>query len=307
MEFDEELKEKSSYAEAVLKKYLPEAKGYPQRVMEAAAYSALAGGKRLRPVILREAYLMYGGEGQEVEPFMAALELIHNYSLVHDDLPAMDNDLYRRGKKTTHAVYGAGMATLAGDMMLNLAFETAIEAFEMIPEGISPAEGVKRRDRAVKALRILAGKSGVWGMIGGQSADVDSEERGIAMDMERLMYIHENKTAALIECALMTGAALAGAGEEEIKKLEQIGSDIGIAFQIKDDILDVTGDEEKLGKPVGSDEENGKETYVTLCGLKKAEEDQKKLSLRAVERLDSLEYKNDFLRELIIRLIDREA
>ncbi len=307
MGFSEELKEKSGYAEAVLKRYLPEARGYSHRVLEAANYSALSGGKRLRPVILREAFIMYGGEGDLAEPFMAALELIHNYSLVHDDLPAMDNDMYRRGKKTTHAVYGAGMATLAGDLMLNLAFETAFKAFEMIPTDISIEEREKTRDGVIRALRILGEKAGVWGMIGGQGADVDAEESHIPMDMERLMYIHENKTAALIECALMVGAALAGADEDELKKLENIGSDIGIAFQIKDDILDVTGDEEKLGKPVGSDKENGKETYVTLCGLEKAGEDQKALSLRAVEGLDSLEHNNSFLRELIIRLIDREA
>ncbi len=297
MTFSEELREKTAFAEEVLKKYLPEEGGYASRVIEAVNYSALAGGKRLRPVIMREAFLMFGGEGEVIEPFMAALELIHNYSLVHDDLPAMDNDLYRRGKKTTHAVYGAGMATLAGDAMLNLSVETAMKAFDKCGGSV---------DKVVKAIRILFDKAGINGMLGGQSADVDAEERDLAVDMDMLLFIHEKKTAALLEAAFMIGGTLAGADEKEIEILEKTGSDMGIAFQIKDDILDVTGDEKKLGKHVGSDAENGKETYVTLCGLDKAADDQKELSLRAIERLDSLGKKNEFLRELVSSLIDRE-
>ena len=297
MTFSEELREKTIFAENVLKKYLPGEEGYTGRVAEAVNYSALAGGKRLRPVIMREAFLLFGGEGEVVEPFMASLEFIHNYSLVHDDLPAMDNDLYRRGKKTTHAVYGPGMATLAGDALLNLSVETALKAFDK-------CEG--QEARVIKAIKILYRKAGIEGMLGGQSADVDAEERGLAMDMEKLLFIHENKTGALLEAALMIGGTLAGADERETGILEKTGSDVGVAFQIKDDILDVTGDEKKLGKHVGSDAENGKETYVTICGLEKASEDQRMLSLRAIERLDSLGKKNDFLRELISSLIDRE-
>lgn len=297
MTFSEELREKTAFAEEVLKKYLPEEGGYASRVIEAVNYSALAGGKRLRPVIMREVFLLFGGKGEVIEPFMAALELIHNYSLVHDDLPAMDNDLYRRGKKTTHAVYGAGMATLAGDAMLNLSVETALKAFDKCDGSY---------DKVVRAIRILFHKAGINGMLGGQSADVDAEERDLTVDMDKLLFIHENKTAALLEAAFMIGGTLAGADEEEIEILKKTGSDIGIAFQIKDDILDVTGDEKKLGKHVGSDAENGKETYVTLCGLDKAAADQKELSLRAIERLDSLGKKNGFLRELVSSLIDRE-
>ena len=297
MTFSEELREKTAFAEEVLKKYLPEEGGYASRVIEAVNYSALAGGKRLRPVIMREVFLLFGGKGEVIEPFMAALELIHNYSLVHDDLPAMDNDLYRRGKKTTHAVYGAGMATLAGDAMLNLSVETALKAFDKCDGSY---------DKVVRAIRILFHKAGINGMLGGQSADVDAEERDLTVDMDKLLFIHENKTAALLEAAFMIGGTLAGAGEEEIEILKKTGSDMGIAFQIKDDILDVTGDEKKLGKHVGSDAENGKETYVTLCGLDKAAADQKELSLRAIERLDSLGKKNGFLRELVSSLIDRE-
>ncbi len=297
MTFNEELREKTAFAEEVLKKYLPEEGGYASRVIEAVNYSALAGGKRLRPVIMREVFLLFGGKGEVIEPFMAALELIHNYSLVHDDLPAMDNDLYRRGKKTTHAVYGAGMATLAGDAMLNLSVETALKAFDKCDGSY---------DKVVRAIRILFHKAGINGMLGGQSADVDAEERDLTVDMDKLLFIHENKTAALLEAAFMIGGTLAGADEEEIEILKKTGSDMGIAFQIKDDILDVTGDEKKLGKHVGSDAENGKETYVTLCGLDKAAADQKELSLRAIERLDSLGKKNGFLRELVSSLIDRE-
>lgn len=297
MTFSEELREKTAFAEEVLKKYLPEEGGYASRVIEAVNYSALAGGKRLRPVIMRETFLLFGGKGEVIEPFMAALELIHNYSLVHDDLPAMDNDLYRRGKKTTHAVYGAGMATLAGDAMLNLSVEAAMKAFDKCDGHF---------DRVVRAIRILFHKAGINGMLGGQSADVDAEERDLALDMDKLLFIHENKTAALLEAAFMIGGTLAGADDEEIEILKKTGSDMGIAFQIKDDILDVTGDEKKLGKHVGSDAENGKETYVTLCGLDKAAADQKELSLRAIERLDSLGKKNGFLRELVSSLIDRE-
>lgn len=297
MTFSEELREKTAFAEEVLKKYLPEEGGYASRVIEAVNYSALAGGKRLRPVIMREVFLLFGGKGEVIEPFMAALELIHNYSLVHDDLPAMDNDLYRRGKKTTHAVYGAGMATLAGDAMLNLSVETALKAFDKCDGSY---------DKVVRAIRILFHKAGINGMLGGQSADVDAEERDLTVDMDKLLFIHENKTAALLEAAFMIGGILAGADEEEIEILKKTGSDMGIAFQIKDDILDVTGDEKKLGKHVGSDAENGKETYVTLCGLDKAAADQKELSLRAIERLDSLGKKNGFLRELVSSLIDRE-
>ena len=305
--FSEELKEKAAFAEAVLKKYTPSPGGFAGRVLEAVEYSVSSGGKHLRPVIMKEVFDMYGGKGEVIEPFMAAIEFIHNYSLIHDDLPAMDNDMYRRGKKTTHAVYGEGIATLAGDCLLNLSFETAMKAFDLIPEETSEEERESLRSRIIDALRVLFDKSGMNGMLGGQSADVDAEKRGLEVDGDRLIYIHENKTAALIEAALVTGGILGGAKEEDREKLFKIGSDTGIAFQIKDDILDVTGDEAKLGKHVGSDSENGKVTYVTLYGLEKAEKDQRELSLSAVEKLDSLAGDSAFLRELISSLVDRES
>ncbi len=307
MGFSEELSKKAAFAEEVLKKYTPSPSGFEGRVLEAVEYSVSAGGKHLRPVIMKAVFDMYGGEGEYIEPFMAAIEFIHNYSLIHDDLPAMDNDMYRRGKKTTHVVYGDGIATLAGDCLLNLSFETAMKAFDLIPGDNGETGRNALKDRVIKALRILFDKAGINGMLGGQSADVDAEKRGLEMDKDRLMYIHENKTAALIEAALMTGAVLAGAPDGDVKVLEETGSDTGIAFQIKDDILDVTGDEEKLGKHVGSDSENGKVTYVTLFGLEKAEEDQRKLSLSAVNRLTSLNKDSEFLKDLISSLTDRES
>ncbi len=306
MLFSEELSKRTASAEETVLRYLPENAGYADKVREAAEYSVSAGGKRLRPVLMKEAFLMYGGEGEYIEPFMAAIEYIHNYSLIHDDLPAIDNDMFRRGKKTCHAVYGEGMAVLAGDHLLNLSFETALKAFDLIPEEKDDRAKEEIRTRIIRGLKILFDKSGINGMIGGQSADVDAEKNHLHIDNEKLLFIHEKKTAALIEASLMTGAVLAGAGEDDIKLMEETGSDIGIAFQIKDDILDVTGDEKTLGKHVGSDAENDKVTYVTLHGLDKAGKDQRDYSLSAIEKLDSSGRENPFLRELISSLVNRE-
>ncbi|XME03733.1 polyprenyl synthetase family protein [Lachnospiraceae bacterium C1.1] len=294
--FNEAMNQRVDYVESVLKKYLPAEEGYAAKIAEAINYSVLSSGKRLRPLIMNETYNMYGGRSQLIEPFMAALEMIHTYSLVHDDLPAMDNDEYRRGKKTTHAVYGAGMATLAGDALLNLAFETALSAFDMEKENT---------ERIIKASQILAKKSGIKGMVGGQAADVDAEETGRNLDESELMFIHENKTAALLECSLMLGAVLAGAPDKDIEILEEIGYSVGMAFQIRDDILDVEGNEKILGKHVGSDAENGKVTYVTLKGLEQAQVDVEVLSEKAMELLGQLSAKNEFLEELIEYLVNR--
>lgn len=295
MDFQKELQERVSYTEKVIGKYLPKEEGFQKSLLEAMNYSFLAGGKRLRPLLMLECYRMFGGSGRIVEPFMAAQEMIHTYSLVHDDLPAMDNDLYRRGKKTTHAVYGEAMAILAGDGLLNFAFETACRAFSM-------EEGA---DKAGGALKILAEKAGIYGMIGGQAVDVEAEKRKLQLDGEKLLFIHAHKTAALIESAMMIGAHLAGAGEEDVKKLEKAGYCIGIAFQIQDDILDITSTLEELGKPVGSDEKNDKLTYVSVYGLERSRQDVEKLSREALEILQSGGKKNEFLEELIISLITR--
>lgn len=299
MNFKEELQKKVEHIESIIRKYLPEEEGYQKTVLEAMNYSVLAGGKRLRPMLMEESFRLFGGSGCVIEPFMAALEMIHNYSLVHDDLPAMDNDEYRRGRKTTWTVYGDGMAVLAGDGLLNLAFETAARAFEY-------AADYETYKRIAKAMQILAGKSGIYGMIGGQTADMEAEEGKNPLTEELLLFIHENKTAALIQAALMIGAVLAGAEEGAIAKMEMAAYNIGIAFQIQDDILDVTSTTEVLGKPVGSDEKNHKLTYVTLKGLEASEREVARLSQEAAEILGSFENKNDFLLELVKSLINRK-
>ena len=245
MNFKEILVAKTEYAEKVLASYLPKEEGYQKIVLESMNYSAMVGGKRLRPILMKECYELFGGEDNRIEPFMAALEMIHNYSLVHDDLPAMDNDEYRRGKKTTWTVYGEGMAVLAGDGLLNLAFEVAASAFDQ-------AVTEKQLRSTAKAIQVLGQKAGIYGMIGGQAADIEAES-GKEVTEELLLFIHENKTAALIQAAMMIGAILAGAGEEAVSAMEKAAYNIGIAFQIQDDILDVTSTTEVLGKPVGSD------------------------------------------------------
>lgn len=293
MSFKEELQKKTREIEELLGRYLPKEEGFQKIVLEAMNYSVTAGGKRLRPMLMQETYRMFGGSGQVVEPFMAAIEMIHTYSLVHDDLPAMDNDEYRRGKKTTHAVYGEAFAILAGDALLNFAFETAAGAFDL-----------ELSERTAKAMQILAGKAGIYGMIGGQVVDVESEGQAISRD--KLDFIYRLKTSALIECSMMIGAVLAGASEEEIEKIRKVAEDVGVAFQIQDDILDVTSTLEVLGKPINSDDKNHKTTYVTLEGLEGAKQDVERISKRAIETLDSLDHRNPFLDELITMLITRE-
>ncbi|MCI6859292.1 MAG: polyprenyl synthetase family protein [Eubacterium sp.] len=291
----DQLPEKIRRIEKIIDKYLPEEAGPQKTVLRAMNYTVKAGGKRLRPMLMEETYRMFGGNNDNViEPFMAAIEMIHTYSLIHDDLPALDNDDLRRGMPTAHVKFGEAMAILAGDALLNYAFETASKAFTGASEDIKIA----------KAFQILCKKPGIYGMIGGQVVDVEEEEKEISF--ETLLYIHENKTAALIECAMMIGAVLAGAKEEEVKAVEQIASKTGIAFQIEDDILDVESTSEKLGKPAGSDEKNGKNTYVSMKGLTQAKEDARLYTQEALSIFDSLDYKNEFLRQLLLYLVGRE-
>ncbi len=291
----EEMERRSLEIEEIIKKYLPKEEGYQKTIFSAMNYSILAGGKRLRPMLMKETYELFGGKSKIIEPFMAAIEMIHTYSLVHDDLPAMDNDEYRRGKKTTHAVYGEAMGILAGDALLNYAFETATLAFDMEPQNA----------RIGRALRILATKAGVFGMVGGQTVDVESEDTQ-DMTKEKLDFIYRLKTSALIEASMLIGAVLAGATKQEQDTIEQAAAEIGLAFQIQDDILDVTSTLEVLGKPIGSDEKNHKATYVTFEGLEKAKADVEAISKSAVRRMDSLVVRNEFLSEMILALITRE-
>lgn len=289
----ERMKERVAQIEAVIHTYMPEPRGYARTVLEAMNYTMDAGGKRLRPMLMQETYRMFGGTEPVVEPFMAAIEMIHTYSLIHDDLPSMDNDDYRRGRKTAHIVYGEAMALLAGDALLNYAYETAAKAFSMTDDLLP----------VISAYTVLTQKPGIYGMIGGQTADV--ELTGTPLTEEALDYIYENKTGALMEASMMIGAYLAGASEAEVNRIEQLAGIVGRAFQIQDDILDVEGTQEELGKALHSDEENGKVTYVTIHGIEKAKADVEKLSEEAVRILDSFSRKNPFLRELILSLVHR--
>lgn len=289
---------RTELAEQVIRKYLPRESGFSKKMAEAVNYSMLAGGKRLRPVFMYETYRMFGGTEKLVEPFMAAMEMVHTHSLIHDDLPALDNDEYRRGRKTTHVVYGESAAILAGDALLNYAYETAFTAFDM---ECAHREG--RQAGNARALQILGRKTGIHGMLGGQGVDVENDGKPLSREM--LDYIYENKTSALIECAMMIGAVLAGASGEETEKIEQAASRIGIAFQIQDDILDVTGSSKELGKAVGSDEKNHKTTYVTLEGIEKAGEKVRILTDEAIGLLQELPGEKEFLTELLISLCTR--
>lgn len=295
MEIKTEIATRVEQIENIIRQYLPKEEGYQKTIFEAMNYSILAGGKRLRPMLMLETYRLFGGKSKVIEPFMAAIEMVHTYSLVHDDLPAMDNDEYRRGKKTTHAVYGEAMGILAGDALLNYAFETATTAFEIEPDSVQIG----------KALHVLATKAGVYGMVGGQVVDVESENDH-GMTKEKLDFIYRLKTGALIEASMLIGAILAGATRNEQKVVEEVAKEVGLAFQIQDDILDVTSTLEVLGKPIGSDEKNHKITYVTYEGLEKSKADVARLSESAAARMDSLVVQNEFLKELILYLIARE-
>lgn len=297
MEFKEELRERVEYIENIVRTSLIDTDTVTSHkqaeIYDAMNYSVMAGGKRLRPMLMLETYRLFNGNNRAIEYFMAAIEFIHTYSLVHDDLPAMDNDAYRRGRKTTHIVYGEDMGILTGDALLNYAFETALKGSVLS----------ENTDVCVKALQILANKAGVFGMIGGQVVDIKNDGKEIALDT--LDYINELKTGALIEAAMMAGAVLAGASENEVETIERVASGIGKAFQIMDDILDVTSDEKTLGKPTHSDEKNNKSTYVTLLGVDKAADKVKELTDNAVLELKELPYNNKFLEELLYSLVYR--
>lgn len=296
MSFNQKFKERILEAEKVIEKYLPREEGLQKIICEAMNYSVLGGGKRLRPVMMKATYELFGGKEEVIEPFMAAIEMIHTYSLVHDDLPAMDNDDLRRGRATTHIKYNEGLAILAGDGLLNYAFETALKAFDYSVDARKVAD----------ALKVLAAKAGIYGMIGGQTVDIEAENGNQILDEETLLFIHKNKTAALIESSMMIGAILAGASKDEVDAVEKIAYNIGVAFQIQDDILDVIGSEEVLGKPIGSDAKNEKLTYVSLKGMETAKQDVTKLSNEAISAIKTYEKDEHFLSELAMYLIDRE-
>ena len=283
MNFSKELLAETEYVNRVIAKYLPAEEGFQKTVISAMNYSMKAGGKRLRPLMMYKSYLAFGGDEAVIEPFMAAMEMIHTHSLIHDDLPALDNDDYRRGRLTTHKVYGEAMGILAGDALLNYAYEVMLQAFDM----------TEYKERVVRAMRLISSKTGIYGMLGGQCTDVENDGR--PLDEALLNFIHIHKTSALIEAPLAAGAILAGASEEQVSQMEQAGRRIGLAFQITDDILDVTGDEKTLGKPVHSDEKNGKTTYVVLKGLKKSRQTAEALLREASDIMTASGGSTEFL------------
>ncbi len=298
--FQEVLKEKTAQITDRIRMLLPKEEGRQRILFEAMNYSVLAGGKRVRPMLMQETYRCLGGAREREEdilvPFMGAIEMIHSYSLVHDDLPAMDNDMYRRGKLTTHAAYGHAMGILAGDGLLNFAFETALAANGQGNEG----------KLLQKALRVLAGKSGARGMVGGQTVDVIGT--GKSFTEEELLFIYKLKTGALLEASMMAGAILAGADDETVRAMEEVAADVGLAFQIQDDVLDVTSTVEELGKAVFSDEKNKKTTYVSLFGIEAAKKMVEKLTDRALAKLGLYVGENEdgeFLKALLLSLVKR--
>lgn len=298
--FSAEITEKAAQITEMIRALLPKEEGRQRILFEAMNYSVLAGGKRIRPMLILETYRFLGGpKGREeaiVVPFMAAMEMIHSYSLVHDDLPAMDNDMYRRGKLTTHAAYGHAVGILAGDGLLNLAYETALQAPAL------PSE----QEKVLKALRVLAEKSGSYGMVGGQTVDVIGTGKNFTE--EEILFIYKLKTGALLEASMMIGAILAGASESAVAAMEEIAANVGLAFQIQDDILDVTSTVEQLGKAVFSDEKNKKTTYVSLFGLEGAMKTVEDLTHRALGRLAEFGTVNEdevFLQKLLLYLVHR--
>jgi len=301
MDFDITLKEKTEYVNRIIKEYIPKEEGFQKTVIEAMNYSLLVGGKRLRPLLMMETYNLFNDRNNvknvnknALDIFMVAMESIHTYSLVHDDLPAMDNDELRRGKPTTHAKYGHAMGVLAGDGLLNYAYELVSKAFN---------EENDLKDVA-NAFEIIASKPGYNGMLGGQAVDV--ELTGKSPSSEQIEFIYRLKTSALIEASMMIGAVLAKANEDEVQQICEIARNIGMAFQIQDDILDIVSTDEELGKPVNSDKKNNKVTYATLYGIDKAKESVKEYSQSAIDSIIQLEGKNEFLVKLVTMLISRK-
>lgn len=294
MSFKASLKDRVIYVEELLTRYMPEESGYQKTIFEAMNYSLKAGGKRLRPILTLEACKIVGGNEEDAIPFAVAIEMIHTYSLIHDDLPALDNDDLRRGRPTNHKVYGDAMAILAGDGLLNYAFEI------MLKESI----GKENPSKYLKAINEIAKASGVYGMIGGQVIDIESEDKRI--EMEKLDFIHLNKTAAIIVGCMRAGAIIGDASDEQLENITKYATNIGLSFQIVDDILDIVGDEAKLGKKVGSDIDNNKSTYPSLIGLEKSKEIANNLISEAKAKIEDINGDNEFLNGLAEYIIARE-
>ncbi len=277
--------------EGKLKEYVPEYHNLQQNIYKSMNYSLGAGGKRLRPILMLEINRICGGRVEEILPFACAMEMIHTYSLIHDDLPAMDNDVLRRGKPTNHIVFGEANAILAGDALLTKAFE------------IMSTADVSNKTNQLKAIAYISVAAGTEGMIGGQVVDIECENKPIGI--ETLKSIHYMKTGALIRAACAVGGIVAGADDETIKNIECYADRLGIAFQIRDDILDVTGTTKELGKPVGSDEKSMKRTYATILGIEESESLCREYTLDALEYLKKIGDGTEFLCELSEKLVSR--
>lgn len=291
------MKTNASDIEKIIYKYIPTAKGYRQEILAAMNYAFSAGGKRIRPMMMKLCYDMFAGNDRQddetvIGPFMAAMEMIHTYSLVHDDLPALDNDDLRRGKPTVHVKFGEDVAILAGDGLLNYAFELVAKAMAKRPGDVN----------IEKAFGVLASKSGIYGMLGGQALDVTMS--GKKLDEESLEFIYLNKTSALIECPMMVGAYLAGADSDTAAKLEEAARAVGMAFQVQDDILDIIGDEDKIGKPVHSDEKNEKYTYATIHGVEASRQYVRDMTDKANDIIRGIDVRNGEVKEELIELIN---
>lgn len=286
------IQEKSALIDLALEEFIPEYNGYPAKVFEAMRYSLLAGGKRLRPVLLMAAADAVGGQGAHYRHVACGLEMIHTYSLIHDDLPSMDNDDYRRGKLTNHKVFGEAIALLAGDGLLTAAFEIMTAQPEVSPAVL------------LQVVREIASFAGATGMIGGQTVDLLSE--GKMIDIATLTYMHQAKTGALFKAALRAGAMLANAQQWQVDALTVYAEKFGLAFQITDDILDVTGDQAKIGKPIGSDEKNNKATYVSLYSLAEAKHMAETAGQQALSALDKFGPEADILRLMVRYVLTRE-
>ncbi len=289
-EFDNILKNDIRKVENSLLSYLPDAKDGQYQVAEAMKYSLINGGKRIRPVLALEFARACGGSRDDCLPLACALEYIHTYSLIHDDLPCMDNDDLRRGKPSCHKQFDEATALLAGDALLTHAFEIVSEA------DLSD-------DKKVMATSLLAQNSGVTGMIGGQVIDILFEKGNPTL--KDLLTVYKLKTGALISAACLMGCISAGADSNQLAAASKFAYSLGIAFQIQDDILDITGDEKKLGKPVGSDAENSKTTYAAVAGMDKAKQDVKRLTENAVKQLAYFE-NSEFIELLAYKLVNRD-
>lgn len=291
--FEEVWSERRELIEEALKKELHEGRELDATLTKSMGYSLMAGGKRLRPILLMAAADACGKDGRAFITSACALEMIHTYSLIHDDLPAMDDDNLRRGKPTNHVKFGAGMATLAGDGLLTMAFEVLTREKNVRPETI------------LSVIREVSVAAGTSGMVGGQAIDLESEGRRI--DLTCLRRMHMGKTGALFRAALRTGAILAGASEKELAALTQYAEAFGLAFQITDDILDVTGSEAEIGKPIGSDRRNEKSTYVTLTSLARAQELADEAIESALSAVEIFGEKASFLQDLVRFLSHRRS